>query len=187
MLSKEKLRKKYSKIRKKKYFEVNKNFFKPLNKVLDSLSTKKKIYFSIYYPSNHEVNTLSFLEFLKEKKKVIPLLPCLTNKNNMVFCKWEYLDVLKVNKYGMLEPELSQTNFVPNIMLVPLLAFDQNNHRLGYGKGYYDNFLNKYLKKNKTIITIGVAFSFQKYDKLPTSKLDVKLDYVLTENKMIKQ
>ena len=62
-------------------------------------------------------------------------------------------------------------------MLIPLLAFDKNNDRLGYGKGFYD----KFLKIKKNIITIGVAFSFQKYNKLPTSNLDIKLDYILTE------
>ena len=62
-----------------------------------------------------------------------------------------------------------------------MLVFDKENHRLGYGKGFYDKFLNKYLKLNKKIITVGVAFSFQKYNNLPTDSLDVKLNYILTE------
>ena len=66
-------------------------------------------------------------------------------------------------------------------ILVPLLAFDKKKNRVGYGKGYYDRYLSKYLKKNKNIITIGVAFSFQKYHKLPFSSFDVKLNYILTE------
>ena len=77
----------------------------------------------------------------------------------------------------MLEPYLQRKIIVPNFMLIPLLAFDKNNDRLGYGKGFYD----KFLKIKKNIITIGVAFSFQKYNKLPTSNLDIKLDYILTE------
>ena len=62
-----------------------------------------------------------------------------------------------------------------------MLAYDNNNNRLGYGKGYYDKFLNKYLRLKRNILTIGIAFSFQKYNKLPISKFDVKLDYILTE------
>ena len=62
-------------------------------------------------------------------------------------------------------------------MLVPLLAFDRLNNRLGYGKGFYDKFLST----RKKIKTIGVAFSFQKYNKLPVTKLDIKLNYILTE------
>ena len=64
---------------------------------------------------------------------------------------------------------------------MPLLAYDKRKFRLGYGKGYYDKFFNKYLRLKKNIMTIGVAFSFQKYHKLPTSNFDVKLDYILTE------
>ena len=66
-------------------------------------------------------------------------------------------------------------------MLVPILAFDKNKYRLGYGKGFYDHYLNKFLKKFKNILTVGVAFSFQKYHKLPRNKNDVKLDFIFTE------
>ena len=66
-------------------------------------------------------------------------------------------------------------------MLIPLLAFDSQNNRLGYGKGFYDKYLSEILKNKKKITTIGIAFSFQKYDKLPVSKFDIKLDNILTE------
>jgi 5-formyltetrahydrofolate cyclo-ligase len=102
----------------------------------------------------------------------------------MNFYRWNYLDILIVNKYGMLEPKILEKQIIPDIILVPLLAFDSQNNRLGYGKGYYDIFLNKYLKKNKNIITIGVAFSFQKYNKLPVSNFDVSLNFILTEKGM---
>ena len=104
----------------------------------------------------------------------------------MLFYKWKNYDVLQINKFGMLEPSLLKNSKTPDVMLVPLLAYDNQKNRLGYGKGFYDNFLNKYLKKNKNIITIGVAFSFQKYNKLPISKFDVKLDYILTEKGITK-
>ena len=66
-------------------------------------------------------------------------------------------------------------------MLVPLLAYDKKKNRLGYGKGYYDKYLGKLKKFGKKMITIGVAFSFQKHDNLPVNINDVKLDYILTE------
>ena len=99
----------------------------------------------------------------------------------MNFIEWKYLDPLKVNDFGMLEPILQRKITIPNVMLVPLLAFDNDNNRLGYGKGFYDRFLNKFLKIKKNITTIGVAFSFQKYKKIPVTNLDIKLDYILTE------
>ena len=70
---------------------------------------------------------------------------------------------------------------IPNIILVPLLAFDSKKNRLGYGKGYYDRYLQKYLNNYKNILTIGIAFSFQKHHKLPVTNNDVKLNYILTE------
>ena len=66
-------------------------------------------------------------------------------------------------------------------MLVPLLAYDNKKNRLGYGKGFYDRYLAKYLKEYKNITTIGIAFSFQKHHKLPVSTTDIKLDYIMTE------
>ena len=98
----------------------------------------------------------------------------------MNFYFWKKSDVLKVNKYGILEP-LKNIKSIPNIVLVPLLAFDKQKNRLGYGKGFYDKYLSKYKKIYKTIITVGVAFSFQKYNNLPINNKDFKLDYIITE------
>jgi len=98
----------------------------------------------------------------------------------MEFFSWKKNNVLLVNKFGLLEP-LKNDKKNPDLLIVPILAFDNNKYRLGYGKGYYDRYLNKYLKKFKNLLTVGVAFSFQKYRKLPKDKNDVKLDYILTE------
>ena len=88
---------------------------------------------------------------------------------------------MEVNKYGILEPILTSNKVNPDVILIPLLSYDDKKNRLGYGKGYYDKFLNNFLKKNKDILTLGIAFSFQKYKKIPTSKHDIKLDNILTE------
>ena len=85
----------------------------------------------------------------------------------------------------MLEPYKSK-NITPEIIFVPLLAFDSSKNRLGYGKGFYDRYLNKYLKRFKNILTVGVAFSFQKHHKLPKYQKDVKLDFIITEKGMYK-
>ena len=165
--------------RKKNYFEISSNFFDPLIQLLKKQKKNSIKTLSVYYPSYHEVNVLTFLQLIK-KTKIKILLPVTKPNNQMNFVEWRYLDPLKVNDFGMLEPCSVNKSLIPDFMLVPLLAFDSNNNRLGYGKGFYDKFLNKFLKKNK-ITTIGVAFSFQKYNKLPVSNLDRKLDYILTE------
>ena len=99
----------------------------------------------------------------------------------MQFHKWWKNEVLQINQFGLLEPLLLSNNIIPDIMLVPLLAYDDYNNRLGYGGGYYDRYLNKYLRSHKNILTIGVAFSFQKCQKIPISGKDRKLNYILTE------
>ena len=167
------IRKKALVNRKKKYFEISPQFFYPLIKLLKRSSST---ILSLYYPSNYEINVLNIFELIK-KMKIKTLLPVTKKNNQMNFVEWKYSDPLKVNEFGMLEPYLQRKIIAPNFMLIPLLAFDKNNDRLGYGKGFYD----KFLKIKKNIITIGVAFSFQKYNKLPTSNLDIKLDYILTE------
>ena len=167
--------------RKKKYFKISSQFFHPLIKFLKKKNSINNL--SLYYPSNYEVNVLSFLPLIK---KIRILLPVIKPNNQMNFVEWKYLDPLKVNRFGMLEPCLKKKSLFPDLMLVPLLAFDNNNNRLGYGKGFYDEFLNKCIKNKKKITTIGVAFSFQKYNKIPISNLDIKLDYILTEKGMNK-
>ena len=92
---------------------------------------------------------------------------------------------MQLNQYGILEPIRSK-KIQPDIILLPLLAFDKKKNRLGYGKGFYDKFLNAHAKLKKNILTVGIAFSFQKYHKLPVNHNDFKLDYILTEKGLIK-
>ena len=179
MQEKDFLRKKYFSLRKKKYFEIEKNFFLPLINLIKEKFYNKKINLSIYYPASFELNVLKLLKIDYVKRQTI-LLPVIEENNLMNFFKWKENEVLFVNKYGMLEPIKSKA-VIPNVIIVPLLSFDNNKYRLGYGKGFYDRYLNRYLKKFKNIITIGIAFSFQKYHKLPVNNNDVKLDYILTE------
>ncbi len=173
------LRKKYLYLRKKKYHEVNEDFFSPLIKLIKSNFKKKNLRLALYYPSNFELNVLKILEIDYMKKEDV-LLPAIGEKNKMNFYSWKKNQTLFVNKFGGLEPDKT-TIKIPNLMLVPILAFDRYKYRLGYGKGFYDRYLNKYLDKFKNILTVGVAFSFQKYHKLPRDKNDVKLRYILTE------
>ena len=102
----------------------------------------------------------------------------------MDFYKWSFSDPLKVNRYGIPEPETTNITF-PDILLIPLVAFDKNLNRLGYGGGYYDRLIEK-LSKEKKIIKIGLALSVQKINKVPTNMYDQKLDYIVTNKYIIK-
>jgi len=173
------VRKEYQILRKKKYYEVSKYFFYPFLDLIKKNFKKKKIKLALYYPSLFEINVLKLLEINNIANQNL-LLPVIKENNSMKFYPWKKNEVLQVNRYGMLEP-FKSTHYIPDIMLVPLLTFDKYKYRLGYGKGFYDRYLNKYLKSFKNILTVGVAFSFQKHDKLPINNKDVKLDYILTE------
>ncbi len=179
MQHKTQLRQKYLSLRKKKYHGIDKKFFLPLLKLIRSKIKKKFIKIALYYPSNFELNVLKLLEFNNILANDI-LLPVVDKNNIMNFFSWKKRDLLFVNEFGILEPAKTQAK-VPDILLVPILAFDKNKYRLGYGKGYYDRYLNKYLNQLTNILTVGVAFSFQKHHKLPINRNDVKLDFIITE------
>ena len=184
MLQKIQLRKKYISLRKKKYYDVEKIFFLPLIRLIRLKFKKKSPKIAIYYPYNFELNVLKILEYNYILNQDI-LLPVINKKNFMNFFSWKKNKVLFVNKFGLLEPAKAQAK-VPDVMLVPILAFDNSKYRLGYGKGFYDRYLNKYLKKFKNILTVGVAFSFQRHHKLPINQNDVKLDLIITEKRIYK-
>ena len=106
-------------------------------------------------------------------------LPKIKKKYQMDFFHWSTRDPLVINKYGIPEPTSNKAIY-PNILLVPLVAFDKNLNRLGYGGGFYDRYIKK-IKKIKKVITIGLAYSFQKVKKVPISEHDIKLDFIITE------
>ena len=175
-----KLRKKLLKIREKnnkKNIQIN---FNEVIKILKKKKITKKI-IGGYYPVNFEVDDLELLKKF-EKNKLTISLPVIKKNFQMDFYKWSFSDLLKINKYGIPEPE-TKNKVYPDVILVPLVAFDKNLNRLGYGGGYYDRLIKK-LSKRKKIIKIGLALSVQKIDKVPINVYDQKLDYIVT-NKYI--
>tara|TARA_B110001452_G_scaffold165879_1_gene138420 strand:- start:390 stop:935 length:546 start_codon:yes stop_codon:yes gene_type:complete len=181
-VSKSKLRKKIFKIR-QKITERNVQIdFNQIIKILKKEKIDKKI-IGGYYPVNFEVDDLTLLKRL-EKNKYTICLPVIKDNFQMDFYKWSFSDPLKINKHGIPEPETKSIAY-PDILLIPLLAFDKNLNRLGYGGGYYDRLIEKFEKKKK-IIKIGLAFSIQKIDKVPINEYDKKLDYIVTNKYIIK-
>ena len=178
------LRKKSLIQRKKKYLTANKFNFNLIFKLIREHFYKKKITIAGYYPSNYEVNILSFLEKVSKKKFKIAL-PVINTSGGMSFRSWIFKEPLYVNKFGILEPKSSKKKIIPDLIMVPLVAFDNRLNRIGYGKGYYDRSLKKINKIKKNAISLGIAYSFQKCQKIPTNKHDFKLDYIFTEKGII--
>ena len=176
---KSQLRKKILNIRKKKYPKYEEINFNNIIKILKKEKINNQI-IGGYYPYNYEVNAIKILEKF-EKLNCLVTLPKIKKNSQMDFFYWSTKDPLSINKYGIPEPTSNKINY-PNILLVPLVAFDKHLNRVGYGGGFYDRYISK-LKKKKKIITIGLAYSFQKVKKIPINKYDIKLDFVITEKK----
>ncbi|MDA8537588.1 5-formyltetrahydrofolate cyclo-ligase [Candidatus Pelagibacter bacterium] len=179
-MSKAKLRKKILQTRK----NVNKKDIKINFNKIYNLVKKKKLTGTIvggYFPVNFEVDDIELLKKF-EKKKFKISLPIIKKNFEMDFYKWTPTDPLRINKYGIPEPE-PKNLVLPDILLIPLVAFDKKLNRLGYGSGYYDRLISK-LSKKKKIVKIGLALSVQQVDKVPINKYDQKMNYIVT-NKYI--
>jgi 5-formyltetrahydrofolate cyclo-ligase len=181
-VNKSQIRNKIIKIRKKKF---DKNLQINLEKFISLLKIDKSNLKNIggYYPSNYEIDDLDILDYL-EKKNFKVSLPVIKKENQMNFYKWSRRDPLKINKFGIPEP-VSTKIIYPDILLVPLVAYDSNLNRLGYGGGFYDRYIEK-IEKIKKVIKIGLAFSFQKISSIPTNQYDKRLDYIVTEKEILK-
>ena len=177
------IRKKILKIRKKKNTEKIQIKFNYIYKLLKKKTNLKKKIIGGYYPVNYEIDDLRILKEF-EKKKIRVSLPLIKKNYKMNFIQCSTNDPFIVNQYGIPEPSKGRVVY-PDILLVPLVAFDKNLNRLGYGAGYYDRLIRS-LKKRKTIIAIGLAFDFQELHLIPTSKYDQKLDYIVTNKKILK-
>ena len=175
---KKKIRNKILNLRKKNYKKKYKINFLTLLNILKKNKIKKGIVGG-YFPINYEIDDLNILKELELKKFKISL-PIVKNNNKIDFYLWSLKDSLRLNDYGIPEPFKNKMVY-PDILLVPLVAFDHKRFRLGYGGGFYDRYLNKYLKSYNNVLTIGIAFSFQKHKNLPVNKKDVKLNHILTE------
>ena len=180
-MNKSQIRNKIIKIRKKKF---DKDFKIDLVKFISFLKIDKFNFKSIggYYPSNYEIDDLDILDLL-EKKNFKVSLPIIKKDNQMNFQSWSRNDPLKINKFGIPEP-VSSKIFYPDILLVPLVAYDSSLNRLGYGGGYYDRYIEK-IEKIKKVTKIGLAFSFQKISSIPINQYDKKLDFIVTEKEIL--
>ena len=178
------LRNKSLLMRKKEYFKKRRFNFNLVFKLIRKHFQKKKISIAGYYPSNYEVNILKFLEEAFKKNFKIAL-PTIKPSHDMSFKTWIFKEPLYVNEFGILEPNNSNNEIIPDLVLVPLVAFDNELNRIGYGKGYYDRCLKKIRKIKKNTIFLGVAYSFQKCKSIPVNKYDFKLDYIFTEQGII--
>jgi 5-formyltetrahydrofolate cyclo-ligase len=133
-----------------------------------------------YSPIRGEIDPTPLMRRLAGEGARLALPAVMARGKSLAFRAWSPDDRLMLGPLGILEPSPAAAEIVPEIMLVPLAAFDRAGHRIGYGAGHYDYTL-AHLRKVKAITAIGVAFALQEIVGIPAGPHDVALDYVLTE------
>ena len=133
-----------------------------------------------YSPIRSEIDPVPLMRGLAEKGARLALPAVMARGKSLAFRAWSAGDRLMLGPLGILEPSPAAAELIPDVMLVPLAAFDRAGHRIGYGAGHYD-FTLAHVRKVKPIVAIGVAFAVQEIEAVPALPHDVALDYVLTE------
>jgi 5-formyltetrahydrofolate cyclo-ligase len=133
-----------------------------------------------YSPIRSEIDPVPLMQALAGRGARLALPAVMARGKSLAFRAWQAGDRLMLGPLGILEPSPAAAELIPDIMLVPLAAFDRAGHRIGYGAGHYDYTL-AHLRKAKPITAIGLAFTVQEIATVPALPHDVALDYVLTE------
>jgi len=173
----EKILEKRSKLEKSKIIEKG-NLVKEKLFSLEEYKKAKTVMFFVSF--RKEAYTQDMIkEALKDKIVVVPKV----KKFELIPCRIKDFLELATGYSGVLEPvridEVDLNDI--DIVLVPGIAFDKRGYRIGYGKGYYDNFL-----KNVRALKIGLCMDFQIVDNIPEKEWDVKMDVVVSEDRVIR-
>ena len=182
--NKSELRNKYSFMRKSLSIKQIEESSLSISNKLFKIPIWDKKFYHIFLTSKKkkELNTRFILDILVKKNKSV-VVPKMIDKNSLEHVLLTKKTVLKENSFGILEPFSQNDKIVEpsilDVVIIPLIIFDLNGNRVGYGKGYYDRFLKTC---RKDIIKIGISF-FEPVDSIiDVSKNDVSLDYAITSN-----
>ena len=137
-----------------------------------------------YSPIRSEIDPVPLMRALATHGARLALPAVMARGKSLAFRAWSPNDRLMLGPLGILEPSPAAAEVIPDIMLVPLAAFDRAGHRIGYGAGHYD-FTLAHLRKLKHIVAVGLAFAAQEIMAVPALPHDVALDYVLTEKELL--
>ncbi len=148
---------------------------------LDEFKSSEDVF--LYCSFRSEVDTRKLIEDTIEVKGKV-YLPKVVSRTKMIFVKISSIDDLKKGFRGIFEPAGNEeSSVIPGLILVPLLAYDLNGIRLGYGGGYYDRTMPLY--KGKSLLA-ALAFEEQCYKSLPCDETDIKMDAIITPEEVIR-
>ncbi len=137
-----------------------------------------------FMPLKSEINPLPLMRKLAAQGARLALPAVAGRGKPLVMREWVLGEPLDAGVWGIREPKPEAAELEPDILLVPLLAFDRAGHRIGYGAGYYDLTLAQ-LRARKPVIAVGLAFAAQEVAAVPATPRDARLDLVLTEREVI--
>ena len=137
-----------------------------------------------FSPMKSEISPLPLLRKLGSAGAQLALPAIAGRGHPLIMRAWDFGAPLKSGQWGIREPTAEAPEVAPDILLVPLAAFDRAGHRIGYGAGYYDMTIRS-LRAKKPVVAIGLAFAAQEIPQVPATERDERLDLVLTEREII--
>jgi len=149
-----------------------------------SLTVATGAILSGFMPLKSEINPLPLMKKLAEAGATLALPVVAGRGKPLIMRAWRWGEPLDEGVWGIREPKPVAPEVEPDILLVPLLAFDRAGNRIGYGAGYYDMTIAR-LRARKPVTAVGVAFAVQEVPAVPATPRDERLDLVLTENEVI--
>jgi 5-formyltetrahydrofolate cyclo-ligase len=184
-MTKQELRKKYKELRQAMPLEAIQNESLAIANRLLSLDIWQNTYFHIFLTMENqkEVHTDVVLNILTGKDKEVIVSRSDFESCSMVHYLLTDNTKLMLSNYGIPEPVdgIEVPSARMQVVFVPLLAFDEKGHRVGYGKGFYDRFLSEC---KADVIKIGLSFFEAEPDDIPHNPTDVALDYCVTSKKV---
>jgi 5-formyltetrahydrofolate cyclo-ligase len=145
---------------------------------------KPGVIVSGFSPLKTEINPLPLMRRLAENGAKLALPVVAGRGKPLIMRSYAFGQALNEGVWGIREPKDDAPEVDPDILIVPLAAFDRRGNRIGYGAGYYDMTINR-LRSLKPVVAVGIAYAAQEVDEVPTTSRDERLDLVLTERDVI--
>jgi 5-formyltetrahydrofolate cyclo-ligase len=148
------------------------------------LPVKPGVIVSGYLPLKSEINPVPLMRKLAAAGAALALPVVAGRGKPLLMRSYVFGQPLDTGIWGIREPKSNAPEIAPDVLLVPLAAFDRKGRRIGYGAGYYDMTINA-LRRQKSVVAVGIAYAAQEVPAVPTTEHDARLDLVLTERDVI--
>ena len=139
---------------------------------------------SAYWPKGDELDPRPLISLLSGRGHPVGLPVMIGKGQPLVFRRWDAAAELVPAGFGLLEPAEDRPEVVPELLFVPLLAFDRAGWRLGYGGGFYDRTLAK-LQRSGSPLAVGLAYAGQELPEVLHGPNDRQLDWIVTEREIL--